>query len=145
MTGHIVSSARAGNLRIRGWSTIDARALLALFAALAVPACGGESPSVPTPSSARGVETMSGPAIAPQSSICWPFNNAKAGPVSADVSPRSIHVVLGAGTCSAPGPILAERDGEVVNVDAPAGSNHVTLVNSSDLAVTYTLHITRWY
>jgi len=88
---------------------------------------------------------MSGPAIAPHSSACWSFNNAKAGPVSADVSPRSIHVVLGAGTCSAPGAILAERDGEVVNADAPAGSNHVTLVNPSDVAVPYTLHVTRWY
>jgi hypothetical protein len=74
-----------------------------------------------------------------------PFSNAKAGPVSADVSPRSIHVVLGAGTCSAPGAILAERDGEVVEVDAPAGSNHVTLVNLSDSPVPYTLRVTHWY
>ena len=123
----------------------DARVLLVLFAAAALPVCGGGSPAVPTPTSIRGVETMSGPAIAPHSSVCWPFNNAKAGPVSADVSPRSIQVVLGAGTCSAPGAILAERDGEVVNADAPAGSNHVTLVNSSDVDVPYTLHVTRWY
>jgi hypothetical protein len=122
-----------------------ARVLLVLFAAAALPACGGGSPAVPTPTSIRGVETMSGPAIAPHSSVCWPFNTAKAGPVSADVSPRSIHVVLGAGTCSAPGAILAERDGEVVNADAPAGSNHVTLVNPSDVDVPYTLHVTRWY
>jgi hypothetical protein len=88
---------------------------------------------------------MSGPPIAAHSSICWDFNNAKAGPVSADVSPRSIHVVLGAGTCRTPGAILAERDGEVVNADAPAGSNHVTLSNPSDADVPYTLHITRWY
>jgi hypothetical protein len=122
-----------------------ARVLLVLFAALAIPACGGESPSVLTPRSAQGMETMSGPAIAAHASICWPFSNAKAGPVSADVSPRSIHVVLGAGTCRTPGAILAERDGEVVNADAPAGSNHVTLVNPSDVDVSYTLHVTHWY
>jgi hypothetical protein len=88
---------------------------------------------------------MSGPNIAAQSSACWNFNNAKAGPVSADATPRSLHIVLGAGTCSAPGQILAERDGELVNVDAPAGSNHVTLLNRSESEAAYTLRITHWY
>jgi hypothetical protein len=145
MSRHIVSSGRADNPHVRGWSTIAAPVLLMLFAAAAVAACGGQSPSVLTPTSIQGMETMSGPAIAPHSSICWPFNNAKAGPVSADVTPRSIHVVLGAGTCSAPGAILAERDGEVVNADAPAGTNHVTLSNPSYVYVPYTLHDTHWY
>ena len=123
----------------------DARVALVALGTVAVSACGADTPSVPTTPHSRGVETMSGPAIAPQSSMCWGFSNAKAGPVSADVSPRSIHVVLGAGTCSAPGAILAERDGEVVEVDAPAGSNHVMLVNLSDSPVPYTLRVTHWY
>ena len=88
---------------------------------------------------------MSGPPIAARSTSCWDFNNAKAGPVSADVTPRTIHLILAAGRCSAPGQMLAERDAEVVNVDAPAGWNHVTLSNGSDVDVSYTLRITYWH
>ncbi len=88
---------------------------------------------------------MSGPPVAAQSSACWNFNNAKAGPVSADVSPASIHLAISAGTCAAPGQMLRENDGEVANVDAPEGANHVTLSNRSDVAVPYTLRITHWY
>lgn len=117
---------------------------LALFAALAVPACGGESPAVPTTPHARGTETLSGP-IPAHASLCKEFDNAKAGAVSAWVSPRSIYLVLGAGTCSAPGQILAEKDGEVTNVDAPAGRNHVRLSNRSDLDTSFTLSIMHWY
>jgi hypothetical protein len=122
----------------------QARVSLVLFAALAVPACGGESPSVPTTPHARGTETLSGP-ISAHASFCRDFNNAKAGAVSADVVPPSFHLLLGSGTCSAPGQILAEKDGEVANVDAPAGWNHVTLSNPSDLNTSFTLRITHWY
>jgi hypothetical protein len=122
-----------------------ARAHPALLAGLMLTACGSGSPSVPTPSTSQGTETMSGPPIAAHSSFCWTFNNAKAGPVSADVTPRSIHVAIGAGACSAPGQMLAERDGEVVNADAPAGANHVTLSNASDQDTPYTLRIIHWY
>lgn len=88
--------------------------------------------------------TISGPPIAAHSNACWPVNNAKAGPVSPDVTPRSIHLTLGAGTCSAPAQTLAESDGELVNVNAPAGSIHVTLSNPSDVDVDvpYTLRVT---
>lgn len=123
----------------------QARASVVLFAALAVPACGGDSSSVPTPSYARGTETLSGSNIAAHSSFCKDFNNARAGAVSADVSPASIHLALGVGTCGAPGQILAEKDGEVANVDAPAGWNHVTLSNRSDSNTPFTLRITHWY
>lgn len=121
------------------------RSCFVLFAGAMVAACGSETASVPKPSSIQGTETMSGPPIAAHSSFCTNFNNAKAGPVSADVTPRSIHVAVGAGPCSAPGPTLAERDGEVVNADAPAGANHVTLSNPSDLDTPYTLRIVHWY
>ena len=121
-----------------------ARVSLVIFVALAVPACGTESPAVPTTPHARGTETLSGP-ISAHSSFCRDFNNARSGPVSADVVPPSFHLLLGAGTCSAPGPILAEKDGEVANVEAPAGSNHVTVSNRSDLDTSFTLRITHWY
>lgn len=121
-----------------------ARVSLVIFAALAVPACGGQSPSVPTTPYGRGTETLSGP-VSAHSSFCRDFNNAKTGPVSADVVPPSFHLLLGAGTCSAPGQILAEKDGEVANVVAPAGSNHVTLSNPSDSDTSFTLRITHWY
>jgi hypothetical protein len=122
-----------------------ARACLAFLAALTVSACGSDTPSLPKPSYLQGTEVMSGPPIAPHSSICWPFDNAKAGPVSAEVTPAPVHVAVGAGSCSAPGPVIAEKDGAVVNVDAPAGSNHVTLSNGSDLDAPYTLRVTHWY
>jgi len=124
--------------------TIQARAFSVLLAALGVPACGSQSPSVPTPPSVQTMDTMSGPPIAAHSNTCWDFNNAKAGPVSADVTPRTIHLTVTAGKCSAPGQTLAEKDGEVVNAAAPAGWNHVTLSNPSDSEVPYTLRITYW-
>lgn len=127
-------------------NAIQSRASLVLLTALAVPACGGgESPSGPTPQYARGTETHSGPPLAAHSSFCKDFNNARAGAVSADVTPPSIRLTLAVGTCGVPGQILAERDGEVTNVDAPAGANHVTVSNRSDLDTPYTLRITHWY
>jgi hypothetical protein len=120
-------------------------ASLVLLATLAIAACGSESPSAPQPPYIRGTETLTGPPIPARSSFCQGFNNAKAGPVSADVSPRSIHLVVGAGTCSAPGQTLAEDDGEVANVEAPAGPNHVTMSNRADVDTAFTLRITHWY
>lgn len=123
----------------------QARASFGLFAVLAVSACGSGSPSAPTQPSILGTATMSGPPVASRSSACWDFNNVKAGPVSADVTPRTIHLILTAGKCSAPGQMLAEKDGEFVNMEAPAGWNHVTLSNQSDVDVPYTLRITYWH
>jgi hypothetical protein len=123
----------------------QARSSFVLLAALTASACGGERPSVPTTPTIQGTDTMSGPAIVARSTSCWDFNNAKAGPVSADVTPRTIHLSLTVGKCNAPGQMLAERDAEVVNVNAPAGWNHVTLSNGSDVDVAYTLRITYWH
>jgi hypothetical protein len=75
------------------------------------------------------------------STACWEFDNAKAGAVSAEVTPRSIHLILGAGKCAAPGQLLAEKDGELANVTAPLGWIHVTLVNQSDAEAPYTLRV----
>ena len=123
-----------------------ARASLVLVAALTVPACGGdESPSAPTRQYARGTESISGSNLAAHSSFCHNFENARAGAVSADVTPPSIHLVLAAGRCSARGAILAEKGGEIVNADAPEGWNHVTLFNRSDSPTAFTLRITHWY
>ncbi len=116
-----------------------------LLATLALAGCGSKSPSAPQPPYARGTETLSGPPIPARSSFCGSFNNAKAGPVSADVTPRSIHLVVGAGPCNAPGQMLAENDGEVVNAEAPAGANHVTMSNPADVDTPWTLRITHWY
>ena len=122
------------------------RVLLVLLLTFKVAACGGgESPAAPTPQYARGTETLSGPPIAAHSSLCTNFNNARAGAVYAAVIPPSIRVILAAGTCSAPGQILAEKDGEVSNVEAPAGSNHITLSNQSDVAMSFSLSVTHWF
>jgi len=122
------------------------RALLLFLLTFTVAACGGgESPVAPTPQYARGTSTLSGPPIAARSSICTTFNNARAGAVSAGVSPPSLRVTVAAGTCSAPGQILGEKDGEVANAEAPAGPNHVTLSNQSDVAVSWSLTITHWF
>jgi hypothetical protein len=110
-----------------------------------ITACGSDPASIPKPSFIQGTETMSGPPIAAHSSACWTFNNAKAGPVSADVTPRLLHLAIGAGSCSAPGQTLAEQDGEVVNAEAPAGADHATILNASDLDAPYTLRVMHWY
>ena len=124
----------------------ETRASLVLVAALVVPACGeSESPSAPARQYAQGTGSISGSSLAAHSTFCYDFDNAKAGPVSADVNPRSIHLVLAAGRCSAPGEILAEKAGEIANADAPEGRNHVTLFNRSDSPTAFTLRVTRWY
>ena len=120
------------------------RASLVLLVTLGLPACGGESSSGPMPSYVRWTETLSATNLAAPFTYCKDFTNAKAGNVSADVTPPSIHLVLGAGTCSTPGQILAEKDG-VVSVDMPAGSNHITLSSRSDLDTAFTLSLTYWH
>ena len=123
----------------------QSRVLLVLLLIFKAAACGNsESPATPTPQSARGTSTLSGP-IAARSSFCRGFNNARAGAVSASVLPRSLRVILVAGSCDAPGQTLAEGDGDVVNVEAPAGSNHVRLSNQSDVALSFSLTITHWF
>lgn len=122
-----------------------ARTCLVVFVVAVGSACGSGSPSEPTRPYTRGTETLSGPNLAAHSSFCKDFDNAKAGPVSVDVTPPSIHLILGTGTCKAPGQILAAKDGEVTNVDAPEGSNHVTLSNRSNTDTPFTLRIIRWY
>ncbi len=113
------------------------------LAALAASACGSGSPATPTQpyAGAGSIETVSGPPIAAHSTACWEFNNTKAGAVSADVTPRTIHLILGVGKCNAAGQVLAEKDGELVNVNAPAEWIHVTLSNQSDVDVPYILRV----
>ena len=62
------------------------------------------------------------------------------------VTPPTIHLVLRTGTCNAPGRIVAEKDTELVDVNAPAGWNHVRVSNPnpSDLNSTYILRLTYW-
>jgi hypothetical protein len=123
-----------------------ARTSVVLFAALGVPACGAETPSSPAPSYSQTTAIITSTGFGGASSACQEFNNAKAGPVSAFVTPPSIHLVLRAGTCNAPGQTVAERDTELVNVNAPVGSNHVRLSNPnpSGADTPYTLRLTYW-
>jgi hypothetical protein len=123
----------------------QARASLVLFTALGVQACGGESPSSPTASYSQTTVVVSGSGFGGSATVCQEFNNAKAGAVTVFVTPPSIHLVLRTGTCNAPGQILSERDTELVNVNAPAGSNHVRLSNPSGLDTAYTLRLTYWH
>jgi hypothetical protein len=122
------------------------RALAALIfvPALAASDCGGQSPSGPTYSQTGVVSLFSG--FGGATTACQDFNNAKAGPVSVFVTPPSIHLVLRAGTCNAPGQILAEKDSELVNVNAPAGANHVRISNPdpSGPDTPFTLRLTYW-
>jgi hypothetical protein len=122
------------------------RASLVLFAPLEVPACGAGSPSTPTPSYSQTTEIVFGSGFG-GADTCKQFNNAKAGTVSVFVTPPSIHLVLRVGTCNAPGQILAEKDTELLNVNAPAGSNHVRLSNPdpSGSDTPYTLRLTYWH
>jgi hypothetical protein len=122
------------------------RASLFFFAALVVPACGADSPSTPTPTYYQSTHTLGSPGFGGSPSTCHNFDNAKAGAVSVQVTPPSIHLVLRAGTCSAPGEILAANDTALTNVNAPAGSNHVRLSNPnpSGPETPYTLGLTYW-
>jgi hypothetical protein len=121
-----------------------ALAALVFVPAFAVSACGGESPSGPTYSQTSVVVLGSG--FGGAATACEEFNNAKAGPVSVFVTPPSIHLVLRAGTCNAPGQLVAEKDTELVNVNAPAGSNHVRLSNPNPSGpdTPFTLRLTYW-
>ena len=123
----------------------QARASVVLFAALVVPACGGESPSSPTASYSQRTVIVSSSGFGGSPTTCEEFNNAKAGPVTVFVTPPSIHLVLRTGTCNAPGQMLAEKDTELVNVSAPAGSNHLRLSNPSELDTPYLLRLTYWH
>jgi hypothetical protein len=60
----------------------QARAALVLFAALRVPACGGESPSLPTASCSQTTVVVSGSGFGGSGSVCQEFINAKAGGVT---------------------------------------------------------------
>jgi len=123
-------------------SGTHALASLVFVPALAVSACG-VSPSGPTYS--QTTEIVSGSGFGGSTTVCTGFNNAKAGPVTVFVTPPSIHLILRAGTCNAPGQVLAEKDTELVNVGAPAGANHVRLSNPSELDTPYTLRLTYWH
>jgi hypothetical protein len=124
---------------------VSACATAALCGAVVLTSCGGSGgPTAPTPSFVRGTETAAATGFAQHTTFCVEFNNARAGEVSAYVTPPWIHLQLGAGTCAAPGQVLAERDGDVT-ADAPAGWNHVTLSNPSDSSTNYTLNLTHWY
>ena len=75
---------------------------------------------------------------------CVEFENAKAGEVSAYVTPDTLLVALVAGSCAAPGNVIVEKPGNVT-ADAPLGTNHIRLTNPTDDAVTYTISLTHWY
>jgi hypothetical protein len=113
-------------------------------AALAVAGCGAGADPAPTPTYVRGTSTASATNFRANTNSCVAFNNARAGEVSAYVTPPWIHLQLGVGTCAAPGQVLAERDGDVT-VDAPAGWNHLTLSNRSGSDTNYTLTLTHWH
>jgi hypothetical protein len=89
---------------------------------------------------------MSSTGFGGATTACIEFTNAKAGTVTVFVTPPSIHLVLRAGTCNAPGQFVAEKDTELVNVNAPAGSNNLRLSNPnlSGPDTPYTLRLTYW-
>lgn len=124
----------------------EVRAFLMLSAILIVPACGADSPSTPTPSSSQTTHIITSTGFGGAPTSCIDFNNAKAGAVSAFVTPASIHLTLRTGTCNAPGQLVAEQDTELVNVNAPAGSNNVRLSNPtpSGPETPYMLRLTYW-
>jgi hypothetical protein len=117
-----------------------------LFATLVVSSCGAGSPSTPTPSYSQTTSIVDSTGFGGAATSCHEFNNAKAGPVSVFVTPPTIHLILGTGTCNAPGQALAEKDTEWVNVNAPAGSDHVRLSNPnpSGPETPYLLRLTYW-
>src|SRR3954464_7874520 len=122
------------------------RASLVFLAALVIPACGAESPSTPTPSFSQTTHIVTSTGFGGAATACEGFNNAKAGPVTVFVTPPSIHLVLRTGTCNAPGQILAEKDTELVNVNAPAGTNNVRFANPNPSGpdTEYMLRLTYW-
>jgi len=111
-----------------------------------ISACGGESPSTPTPAYSQTTHIVTSTGFGGAATACEAFNNAKAGTVTVFVTPPSIHLVLRSGTCNAPGQILAEKDSELVNVNAPAGSNHVRLTNPNPSGpdTEYLIRLTYW-
>jgi hypothetical protein len=119
---------------------------LVFSAVLVVPACGSKGPSTPTSSPSQTTHVISSTGFGGAATACIDFVNAQAGAVSAFVTPPSIHLVLRAGTCNAPGQILAEKDTQLVNVNAPAGSNHLRLSNPNPSGpyTPYMLRLTYW-
>jgi len=113
---------------------------------VAVSACGAASPSSPSPSYSQSNHIINSSGFGGSSAVCDEFNNAKAGPVSVFVTPPSIHLALRSGTCNAPGQTLAEKDTELVNVNAPAGPNHVRVFNPNPSGpdTPYMLRLTYW-
>jgi hypothetical protein len=122
------------------------RASLVFIAALVVPACGAESPASPTASYSQSTHIINSSGFGGSPTACDEFNNARAGAVSVFVTPPSIHLVLRSGTCNAPGQTLAEKDTELVNVNAPAGANHVRVSNPNPSGpdTPYMLRLTYW-
>ena len=122
-----------------------ARGLTSLLFLFAAVACGGGGgTSAPTPVYVRGTSTGSATGFQAQSTACVEFQNARAGEVSAYVTPDSIVVALVAGSCAAPGQVIDESPGNVT-ADAPAGANHIRLTNTTDHTITYTFSLTHWY
>src|SRR3954447_20640754 len=122
------------------------RTSLAAFIALAAPACGSQSPSSPAGVYSQTTEIVQSTGFGGAVQACQEFNNSRAGAVTVFVTPPSIHLVLRVGTCTAPGQIVAEKDTELVNVNAPAGANHVRLTNPNPAGpdTPYMLRLTYW-
>ena len=122
-----------------------ARDLISLLLLSATLACGGGSgTSAPTPVHIRGTSTGSATGFQAHSTACVEFQNARAGEVSAYVTPDYIVVALVTGSCATPGDVVAEKAGNVT-ADAPAGANHIRLTNTTDDTITYTFSLTHWY
>jgi hypothetical protein len=119
------------------------RRLLTLLLVSTALGCGG-SGSTPTPVYVRTTSTATVTGFQARSTACVGFQNARAGEVDAYVTPDTIIVALVAGSCDAPGQVIAEKAGNV-NADAPAGANHLRLTNPTDATVNYTLSLTHWY
>jgi hypothetical protein len=122
------------------------RGCLTLFIAFGTPACGSQSPSSPTGVYSQTTQIVQSTGFGGAVEACQEFNNSRAGAVTVFVTPPSIHLVLRVGTCNAPGQIVAEKDTELVNVNAPAGSNHVRLTNPNPGGpdTPYMLRLTYW-
>ena len=128
---------------LKNWS----QAFLMFLLTLGSTACGGgESPVQPTPQSVRGTDNLSGPPVPAQSATCWDYTNAQRGGVSVTATPSNLHVFVGPGSCSAPqGGALADGEGELSNVDVPAGRFFVVLRNNTDGPLGFTLSVTYWH
>jgi hypothetical protein len=114
--------------------------MLALSAG--VVACGGSTNVAPTPLPSAAQPSSvdaSGPVLAHSWACAVEFRTG-AGAVSVRVAPASSYLQVAAGTCAAPGSVLADSNAASLTYPATAGEYHVNVGNPTDTDERYTVH-----